>query len=99
MCVFILNVVHVFQADFATSAVDFLHRVGRTARAGQIGLVTSMCTESNRELVNAVRRAGELDQPVVNFVTLFNIYWPYSLANTISIEIVLRIFFFVILVG
>ncbi|KAL2957045.1 hypothetical protein AAZX31_18G122400 [Glycine max] len=54
----------VIQADFATSAVDFLHRVGRTARAGQIGLVTSMCTESNRELVNAVRRAGELDQPV-----------------------------------
>ncbi|XP_028215355.1 DEAD-box ATP-dependent RNA helicase 22-like isoform X1 [Glycine soja] len=52
------------QADFATSAVDFLHRVGRTARAGQIGLVTSMWTESNRELVNAVRRAGELDQPV-----------------------------------
>lgn len=58
------NVLHVIQADFATSAVDFLHRVGRTARAGQIGLVTSMYTESNRELVNAVRRAGELGQPV-----------------------------------
>ncbi|RZB99386.1 Pentatricopeptide repeat-containing protein isoform B [Glycine soja] len=73
------NVLHVIQVDFATSAVDFLHRVGRTARAGQFGLVTSMYTESNRELVNAVRRAGELDQPVVNFETLFNIYWPYSL--------------------
>ncbi|XP_027346822.1 DEAD-box ATP-dependent RNA helicase 22 isoform X1 [Abrus precatorius] len=58
------NVLHVIQADFATSAVDFLHRVGRTARAGQIGLVTSMYTESNRELVDAVRRAGELGQPV-----------------------------------
>lgn len=69
---------HVFQADFATSAVDFLHRVGRTARAGQIGLVTSMYTESNRELVNAVCRAGELGQPVVIFETLFNICWPYS---------------------
>lgn len=65
-----------FQADFATSAVDFLHRVGRTARAGQIGLVTSMYMESNRELVNAVRRAGDLGQPVVNFETLFIIYWP-----------------------
>ncbi|KAJ7953678.1 DEAD-box ATP-dependent RNA helicase [Quillaja saponaria] len=55
---------HVIQADFATSAVDFLHRVGRTARAGQYGLVTSMYTESNRDLVDAVRRAGELGQPV-----------------------------------
>jgi len=69
--VFILNVVHVFQADFATSAVDFLHRIGRTARAGQIGLVTSMYTESNRELVDAVRRAGELGLPVVNYKTVF----------------------------
>ncbi|KAF7809249.1 DEAD-box ATP-dependent RNA helicase 22 [Senna tora] len=58
------NISHVIQADFASSAVDFLHRVGRTARAGQFGLVTSMYTESNRELVNTVRRAGELGQPV-----------------------------------
>lgn len=69
--IFILNVVHVFQADFATSAVDFLHRVGRTARAGQIGLVTSMYTESNRELVHAVRQAGELGKPVVRIETVF----------------------------
>nr|XP_028946228.1 uncharacterized protein LOC103449477 isoform X2 [Malus domestica] len=40
-------------------------RVGRTARAGQYGLVTSMYTESNRDLVAAVRRAGELDLPVI----------------------------------
>ncbi|XP_068332961.1 DEAD-box ATP-dependent RNA helicase 22 [Pyrus communis] len=58
------NVSHVIQADFATSAVDFIHRVGRTARAGQYGLVTSMYTESDRDLVAAVRRAGELDLPV-----------------------------------
>ena len=68
---FTLNVIHVFQADFATSAVDFLHRVGRTARAGQFGLVTSMYSESNRELVYAVRRASDLSQPVVNFETAF----------------------------
>lgn len=58
------NVSHVIQADFATSAVDFLHRVGRTARAGQYGLVTSLYTESNRDLVDTIRRAAKLGQPV-----------------------------------
>ncbi|XP_062111812.1 DEAD-box ATP-dependent RNA helicase 22 isoform X3 [Humulus lupulus] len=60
----ISNISHVIQADFATSAVDFLHRVGRTARAGQYGLVTSFYTESNRDLVAAVQSAGELGQSV-----------------------------------
>ncbi|KAG7032160.1 DEAD-box ATP-dependent RNA helicase 22, partial [Cucurbita argyrosperma subsp. argyrosperma] len=59
------NVAHVIQADFATSAVDFLHRIGRTGRAGQCGLVTSMYTKANRDLVAAVRRAENLSQPVV----------------------------------
>lgn len=58
------NVSHVIQADFATSVVDFLHRVGRTARAGQFGLVTSLYTESNQDLVAALRQAGELGQPL-----------------------------------
>ncbi|KAI3816819.1 hypothetical protein L1987_16524 [Smallanthus sonchifolius] len=58
------NVSHVIQAEFATSAVDFLHRVGRTARAGQTGLVTSMYNKSNHDLVAAVRQAGKLCQPV-----------------------------------
>ncbi|VFQ95197.1 unnamed protein product [Cuscuta campestris] len=58
------NVSHVIQAEFATSAVDFLHRVGRTARAGQPGLVTSLYTESNRDLVAAVRRAENTGEPV-----------------------------------
>ncbi|XP_042501556.1 DEAD-box ATP-dependent RNA helicase 22 isoform X2 [Macadamia integrifolia] len=58
------NVSHVVQAEFATSAVDFLHRIGRTARAGLSGVVTSMYTESNQDLVAAVQQAGKLDQPV-----------------------------------
>ncbi|KAF3786228.1 DEAD-box ATP-dependent RNA helicase 22 [Nymphaea thermarum] len=60
----IQNVSHVIQAEFATSAVDFLHRIGRTARAGQPGVVTSLYTEANRDLVAAVRQAGKLGQPV-----------------------------------
>ncbi|XP_058192904.1 DEAD-box ATP-dependent RNA helicase 22 [Rhododendron vialii] len=60
----VTNVSHVIQAEFATSAVDFLHRVGRTARAGLPGLVTSLYSDSNRDLVDAVRQAGTLDLPV-----------------------------------
>ncbi|CAN6204367.1 unnamed protein product [Urochloa humidicola] len=57
------NVSHVIQAEFAACAVDFLHRVGRTARAGQSGIVTSLYTEANRDLVRAVRQAEDA-QPV-----------------------------------
>ncbi|MCO5550242.1 hypothetical protein L7F22_003725 [Adiantum nelumboides] len=52
------NVSHVIQAEFAKSAIDFLHRVGRTARAGQSGAVTSLYTKANRALVEAVRQAA-----------------------------------------
>lgn len=58
------NVSHVIQAEFAKSAVDFLHRTGRTARAGQSGLVTSLYYESDRDLVAAVRQAEGLGRPV-----------------------------------
>ncbi|XP_006836739.2 DEAD-box ATP-dependent RNA helicase 22 isoform X1 [Amborella trichopoda] len=60
------NVSHVIQAEFATSAVDFLHRIGRTARAGHSGLVTSLYTESNRDLVATVRQAQKAGQPLEN---------------------------------
>lgn len=46
--------------------MDFLHRVGRTARAGHFGVITSLYTRSNRDLVDAVRQAGKLGQPLVN---------------------------------
>ncbi|KAF3527703.1 hypothetical protein DY000_02041204 [Brassica cretica] len=58
------NVSHVIQADFSSSAVDFLHRIGRTARAGQYGTVTSLYTEANRDLVEAIREAVKTGQPV-----------------------------------
>ena len=52
----------VVQADFATSAVDFLHRVGRTARAGRAGTVASLYGPDSEALVQAIRSnidAGE----------------------------------------
>ncbi|KAL3143476.1 hypothetical protein ABBQ38_002284 [Trebouxia sp. C0009 RCD-2024] len=58
------NVTHVIQADFAASAVDFLHRVGRTARQGQSGQVTSLYSPDRKPLAEAVKAAIEADLPV-----------------------------------
>lgn len=58
------NITHVIQAEFATSAVDFIHRIGRTARAGQPGLVTSIFTDASLDLVNAMRDAVTAALPV-----------------------------------
>lgn len=52
-----LNVHHVVQFDFAKSAADYVHRCGRTARAGRRGTVTSLVTKSDTELVRAIREA------------------------------------------
>eukprot|EP00850_Spirogloea_muscicola_P001099 SM000004S14969 [mRNA] locus=s4:564607:566941:+ [translate_table: standard] len=58
------DVGHVVQAEFALSAVDFLHRIGRTGRAGHPGLVTSLYMAASGPLVAAVRSAVEAGQPV-----------------------------------
>lgn len=52
-----LDVAHVVQFDFAKSAADYVHRCGRTARAGKAGAVTSLVTKSDLDLVKAIRDA------------------------------------------
>lgn len=53
-----LKVEHVVLFDFPTSAVDYIHRAGRTARAGATGRVTSFVTKRDLRLARAVERAG-----------------------------------------
>jgi superfamily II DNA/RNA helicase len=57
-------VAHVVQAEFALSAVDYLHRAGRTARAGAPGLLTSLYDADAGPLVAAVRSAVDGGEPV-----------------------------------
>lgn len=46
------QVTHVIQADFVANAIEFLHRVGRTARAGRSGKVTSLYTPAGKENIS-----------------------------------------------
>lgn len=47
----------VVQYDFAQDATAYLHRVGRTARGGQPGLVVNLTTPSDQQLVKVVQQA------------------------------------------
>jgi superfamily II DNA/RNA helicase len=57
-------VAHVVQAEFALNAVDYLHRAGRTARAGAPGRLTSLFDDEAAQLVAAVRSAVDAGSPV-----------------------------------
>lgn len=41
--------------DFPLNPVDYLHRIGRTARAGRIGRVTALVTKKDRVLADAIK--------------------------------------------
>ncbi|KAI7864616.1 P-loop containing nucleoside triphosphate hydrolase protein [Spinellus fusiger] len=48
---------HVILFDFPTSVVDYLHRVGRTARAGQKGKATSLIGSKDKMMADRIRRS------------------------------------------
>ena len=52
-----VGVGHVIQYEVATNAVEFMHRVGRTARAGREGVCTTLYTADRAELVEGLRDA------------------------------------------
>eukprot|EP00878_Enallax_costatus_P033221 GHUV01036621.1.p1 GENE.GHUV01036621.1~~GHUV01036621.1.p1 ORF type:complete len:123 (+),score=27.00 GHUV01036621.1:226-594(+) len=58
------NITHVIQADFAMTAIEFLHRVGRTARAGRDGKVTSFYSPSDRVLAEAIMQYVAEGRPI-----------------------------------
>jgi superfamily II DNA/RNA helicase len=55
---------HVVQADFAGNAVDWLHRAGRTGRAGGAGRVTCLVGPAEAPLAEAIADAVAAGRPV-----------------------------------
>ena len=59
-----VDVAHVVQYEVALNAVEFMHRVGRTARAGKPGTATALYTNDRTELVEGLRNALDAGTPI-----------------------------------
>lgn len=47
----ISNITHVINCDLPSNIDDYVHRIGRTGRAGNFGLATSFVNENNRTIL------------------------------------------------
>ncbi|KAJ8903941.1 hypothetical protein NDN08_000472 [Rhodosorus marinus] len=52
------NITHVVQYNFGTNVVSYLHRIGRTARAGRNGLATHLVGQEGRALAEEIKGAN-----------------------------------------
>ncbi|KAH7488046.1 DEAD-box ATP-dependent RNA helicase 39 [Phytophthora ramorum] len=58
------SVRHVVMFDFPKSAVDYVHRAGRTGRAGEQGLVTSLVTKHDLKLAMSIENSKRSDSTI-----------------------------------
>lgn len=47
----ISNITHVINCDLPSNIEDYVHRIGRTGRAGNVGIATSLVNEGNRPIL------------------------------------------------
>ena len=61
-----MKVDHVINFDFPMNALDYIHRSGRTARAGAGGKVTNLVAKKDRVLAGEIDSAVKLGLPIDN---------------------------------
>lgn len=65
----ISNVKHVINYDLPSNIDDYVHRIGRTGRAGNLGLATSFVNEQNRPILrDLLHLLEEANQEVPSFL-------------------------------
>jgi ATP-dependent RNA helicase RhlE len=62
------NVTRVIEYDFSTNVVGYLHRIGRTARAGASGATNHFYNDQTRALAEAIKERSSGEMPVVEGV-------------------------------
>ena len=50
------DISHVFNYELPDAAEAYVHRIGRTARAGRSGIAISLCAPSERNLLRGIER-------------------------------------------
>jgi ATP-dependent RNA helicase RhlE len=58
------SVTHVIQYELPNVPESYVHRIGRTARAGREGLAVSLCEPEHRAWLNAIERTIGQKVPV-----------------------------------
>ncbi len=62
------GVSHVVNYDLPVEAESYVHRIGRTARAGRDGDAISLCDETERDALSRIQKLIKLKLPVEQFV-------------------------------
>src|SRR5208283_3608381 len=57
------SVTHVVNFELPEVAEAYVHRIGRTARAGAAGRAISLCDQEERDLLRAIERLTRLNLP------------------------------------
>jgi len=60
------NVSHVFNYDVPIHAEDYVHRIGRTGRAGRKGVAITLVTKEDTKYVESIRQLTGQDLPIKN---------------------------------
>jgi ATP-dependent RNA helicase RhlE len=59
------NISHVFNYEIPNEPESYVHRIGRTARAGTTGIAYSFCSADEREYVNEIEKLIKQKIPVI----------------------------------
>ena len=59
------GITHVYNFDLPNVAENYIHRIGRTARAGKAGTAIAFCSPAEMSELKAVEKAMKLSIPVV----------------------------------
>ncbi|EGW31716.1 uncharacterized protein SPAPADRAFT_51698 [Spathaspora passalidarum NRRL Y-27907] len=64
------NVAHVINYDLPSDIDDYVHRIGRTGRAGNVGIATAFFNRNNKNIIKGlIQLLSEANQEVPDFLT------------------------------
>jgi ATP-dependent RNA helicase RhlB len=68
------DIAHVFNFDLPQDAESYVHRIGRTARAGKDGISVSFCSEDDYDFLPRIQRYLDTKIPVAEINSAFVAY-------------------------